>query len=56
MENIIQNPRSNESVKYCKRCHRKLKDSKSAELGFGKICYKKYIEKQQKNYLFNMEN
>ena len=41
---------------YCKRCHRKLKDDKSKELGFGKICYMKYLQsKNKKVYLFNME-
>ena len=40
--------------KICKRCHRKLKDEKSKELGFGKICYKKYLNRK-KVYLFEME-
>lgn len=39
--------------KICKRCHRKLKDDKSKELGFGPICYKKYLQRQ-KSYLFDM--
>ena len=43
-----------ENCKYCNRCHRKLKDEKSKELGFGKICYEKYLKKQ-KTYLFEME-
>ena len=30
-------------VHLCKRCHRRLKDSKSIELGFGKTCYKKQV-------------
>lgn len=38
----------------CKRCHRKLKDEQSKKLGFGPICYQKYIQKS-KNYLFDME-
>ena len=38
----------------CKRCHRKLKDEKSKELGFGKVCYQKYLNKK-KSYLFDME-
>ena len=43
-------------IKYCKRCHRKLKDEKSKELGFGKVCYKKYMQiNQKKNYLFEVE-
>lgn len=31
----------------CKRCHRKLKDEKSKQLGFGKTCYNKYIKSTQ---------
>ena len=38
----------------CRRCHRKLKDEKSIELGFGQVCYKKYMAKK-KVYLFDME-
>ena len=38
----------------CKRCHRKLKDDKSKELGFGPVCYKKYLNRK-KTYLFDME-
>lgn len=37
----------------CRRCHRKLKDNKSKELGFGPICYRKYL-KQNKLFLFDM--
>ena len=40
--------------KICKRCHRKLKDERSKELGFGKVCYQKYLNKK-KTYLFDME-
>ena len=43
-----------EKLDICKRCHRKLKDEKSKELGFGKVCYKKYL-KRKKSYLFDME-
>lgn len=39
---------------FCKRCHRKLKDEKSKEIGFGKICYEKYIKKSAM-FLFEME-
>lgn len=39
----------------CRRCHRKLKDELSKELGFGPVCYKKHIEKQSKNYLFELD-
>ena len=44
----------NEKYKYCNRCHRKLIDEKSKKLGFGKVCYKKYLAKK-KTYLFEME-
>ena len=40
--------------KYCKRCHRELKDEKSKELGYGKICYNK-IKLLNKNYLFEFK-
>lgn len=40
--------------KICKRCHRKLKDERSKELGFGKVCYQKYLNRK-KTYLFDME-
>lgn len=40
--------------RYCKRCHRKLKDEKSILLGYGSCCYKK-IQKN-KIYLFEMED
>lgn len=43
-----------EEVKYCRRCHRKLKDDKSRQLGFGPVCYEKQLI-NQKNYLFTME-
>ena len=39
--------------KYCMRCHRELKDIESKKLGFGKICYSKYIKKKP-IYLFEM--
>lgn len=38
----------------CKRCHRKLKDERSKKLGFGKVCYQKYLNKK-KRYLFDVE-
>ena len=43
----------NISKKLCNRCHRELKDDKSKQLGFGPICYKKYLQKQ-KIYLFDL--
>ena len=43
------------ATSYCKRCHRKLTDLKSIELGYGRLCYKKYIEDSQaKMYLFDI--
>ena len=48
-ENIIDH-----NDKFCKRCHRKLKDETSKRLGFGKICYNKYINSKKK-YLFEIE-
>ena len=44
----------NEHINICRRCHRKLKDEKSKQLGFGKTCYQKYI-KRKRHYLFEME-
>ena len=44
----------NDENAICKRCHRKLKDKKSIELGFGNVCYKKYMARQRL-YLFEME-
>lgn len=41
------------SSRLCKRCHRELKDEKSKNLGYGPICYKKYL-KVHKTYLFDM--
>lgn len=37
----------------CKRCHRKLKDEASKQLGFGKTCYKKYCRRKP-TYLFEV--
>lgn len=41
-------------IKLCKRCHRKLKDIQSKQLGFGPICYEKY-KNSKKHYLFDIE-
>lgn len=43
-----------EEFDLCKRCHRKLRDDQSKKLGFGPVCYKKYLQKH-KTYLFEME-
>lgn len=40
--------------KICRRCHHKLKDDNSIKLGFGKICYLKYMQ-SKKSYLFEIE-
>lgn len=52
VENIKEN--TQEGVKYCRRCHRKLKDEESKRLGYGKICYSK-INKRRCLYLFDIE-
>lgn len=45
-----------EEIKICRRCHRRLKDLESKERGFGKTCYKKYLESiSYKRRLFNIE-
>ncbi len=38
----------NQAINYCKRCHRKLKDDKAIQLGYGPICYSKI--KKNKTY------
>ena len=43
----------NSSIKYCRRCHRPLKDEKSKECGYGKICFSK-IKNVNINYLFEI--
>lgn len=35
-------------IETCKRCGRKLKTAKSIELGFGRVCYKKYLKEQER--------
>lgn len=44
----------NNDKNICRRCHKKLKGEKSKELGFGPVCYKKYLNRK-KQYLFEME-
>lgn len=41
------------TYKVCQRCGRKLKDYNSKRLGYGQLCYKKYLSRQ-KVYLFDM--
>lgn len=43
-----------EDIKYCKRCHRKLKGEKSRQLGYGVICFNK-IKNKKSIYLFEIE-
>ena len=38
----------------CRRCHRKLVDEKSKNLGFGSVCYKKYLARKR-NFLFDID-
>ena len=52
VETTVDNIIDNQAV--CKRCHRKLKDKQSKELGFGKVCYQKYL-RRKRSYLFEME-
>ena len=33
-------------MKLCERCNRQLKTSKSMELGFGPVCYRKHQQEQ----------
>ncbi len=40
----------------CRRCHRKLKNPKYAELGYGSTCYKKHLAEIKKyKRLFEMK-
>ena len=43
----------NLSIKYCKRCHRPLKDEISKKCGYGKVCFSK-IKDINTNYLFEI--
>jgi hypothetical protein len=38
----------------CRRCGRKLKNPKSIELGFGSICYKKFMAESNYKPLFEV--
>lgn len=51
---MVENIEEFKDTKKCRRCHRKLTDEQSKKLGFGKICYKKYLS-ETKNYLFDIE-
>lgn len=39
----------------CKRCGRKLKNPESIEIGFGKICYQKYMAESLLKPLFDVK-
>jgi protein-arginine kinase activator protein McsA len=41
--------------KTCKRCGRKLKSEASKELGFGCVCYRKYMTENKLKPLFIMQ-
>ena len=51
MENI-QNQGNRRRSDICKRCGRKLKNSESIEIGFGKICYQKFMAESLLKPLF----
>ena len=40
---------------YCLRCHRRLRNEKAKELGYGKICYEKAKNSEMKNTLFKIK-
>ena len=55
MEKNFQNmAEQKRNIKYCKRCYRPLKDEKSRECGYGRICLQK-IQINKINYLFEMK-
>lgn len=35
-----------DKIETCTRCGRKLKTSKSIEVGFGPVCYKKHLQEE----------
>lgn len=39
---------------FCLRCHRKLKNEKAKQLGYGKVCYEKSKVTNIKSTLFNV--
>lgn len=49
----IQNYSTQRRSDICKRCGRKLKNPESIELGFGTVCYKKYMAESLLKPLFN---
>ena len=53
MENI-QNQGNHRRSDICKRCGRKLKNPESIELGFGIVCYKKFMAESLLQPLFKM--
>ncbi len=45
-----------QDYQFCIRCGRRLKTPEARELGMGKICAKKYQEKETKRKLFERGN
>ena len=57
-EMIVEISKASECIaesKTCKRCGRKLKSEQSKELGFGCVCYKKYLAENRLKPLFIMQ-
>lgn len=54
MENI-QNQGSPRRSDICKRCGRKLKTPESVEIGFGAICFKKFMVESLLKPLFEVK-
>jgi len=54
MENI-QNQGNHRRSDICKRCGRKLKTPESVEIGFGAICFKKFMAESLLKPLFEVK-
>ncbi len=54
MENI-QNQGNRRRSDICKRCGRKLKAPESVEIGFGAICFKKFMAESLLKPLFDVK-
>ena len=52
-EKMVEIMEKDISKKFCKRCHRELKDNQSKQIGYGPVCYKKYLDRK-KIYLFDL--
>lgn len=55
MENI-QNQGSSRRSDICRRCGRKLKTPESVEIGFGAICFKKFMAESLLKPLFEVKH